>query len=152
MTRFCLQIKPTEERLQKKYGERPNHADDIGVDLFTPYTIVCPAKETTKIDLGVQCRLLDAKHDVCVGYMLAPRSSIVKTPLRMANSIGIVDPQYRGNLIAVVDNRSDEAYTVQADDRLFQVVSFSGRAVGVKVVTELDETTRGSAGFGSTGK
>ena len=81
-----------------------------------------------------------------------PRSSIPKTPLRLSNSIGLIDAGYRGELQAPLDNISDENYLVKAGTRLFQIVNpdlstFSS----INIVDKLSETDRGEGGFGSTG-
>ena len=52
------------------------------------------------------------KDEKNVSYYLYPRSSIIKTPLRMSNSVGIIDAGYRGNIIGCVDNIGDIPYTV----------------------------------------
>ena len=95
-----------------------------------------------------------------VSYMLVPRSSIVKSPFRQANSIGIIDAGYRGSIKAVVDvDRNYAEWCIaqkqsllQKGTRLFQLVrgdldSFDE----IEIVDELSETLRGSGGFGSTG-
>ena len=83
--------------------------------------------------------------------MMIPRSSIVNTPLRMANSIGLIDAGYRGELIAVVDNCSDEPYEVKCGSRLFQLVGRSLLPFQWTAVEQLPDTERGNDGFGSTG-
>ena len=84
--------------------------------------------------------------------MLVPRSSIFRTPLRQANNIGIIDSGYRGRIMVPVDNRSNRDYFIDAGDRLFQLVHPSLKPISIEIVKELDETERGSGGFGSTGK
>jgi len=81
-----------------------------------------------------------------------PRSSIAKTPLRLSNSIGLIDSGYRGEIMAAVDNIKTEDYTVEPGQRLFQLVAMDGASIHFELVDELSETTRGSGGFGSTGK
>ena len=83
-------------------------------------------------------------------YYLYPRSSISKTPLRMSNSTGIIDAGYRGNIIAKVDNISNEEYKIEKGTRLFQICSPSLEEIELEVVDELSETSRGTGGFGST--
>jgi dUTPase len=85
-------------------------------------------------------------------YMVFPRSSMgSKTPLRLANSIGLIDKDYRGSLKLIIDNISDQDYTVERGTRLVQIVSFNGEPFDVDIVNELSETVRGSGGLGSTG-
>ena len=103
--------------------------------------------ETKIIKLGISCEPADGKP-----YYLFPRSSISKTPLRLSNSIGLIDGGYRGEIIAAVDNIKEEDCTVEPGQRLFQLVAMDGSPIQVEIVDELSETTRGSGGFGSTGK
>mmetsp|Transcript_590 Transcript_590/g.662 ORF Transcript_590/g.662 Transcript_590/m.662 type:complete len:258 (-) Transcript_590:168-941(-) len=84
-------------------------------------------------------------------FMMMPRSSIYKTPLRLCNSVGLVDAGYRGELMVVVDNIKTEEYTVKKGDRLVQIVGFTGGDVSFEIVEALNATSRGSGGFGSTG-
>ena len=93
-----------------------------------------------------------------VGYYLYPRSSTgSKTPLRLANSVGIIDSGYRGNIIAVFDNISGVDYTIEQYQRLVQIcppdISYPFIVVIVSDLKELGcDTMRGSGGFGSSGK
>jgi len=81
-----------------------------------------------------------------------PRSSISKTPLRLANSVGIIDSGYRGELQAPVDNFSCQKYIVEEGQRLFQICSGDLTPFfNIKIVDSLDQTDRGAGGFGSTG-
>ena len=68
--------------------------------------------------MGIACEPQEGK-----AYFLMPRSSISKTPLRLANSIGLIDGGYRGELMAMCDNIKQEAYTVENGQRLFQIVA-----------------------------
>ena len=81
-----------------------------------------------------------------------PRSSMgSRTPLRMSNSVGIIDSGYRGNIIGIVDNRSNEDYVVEKGTRLFQACSPTLSSIKLMIVQELSETVRGGGGLGSTG-
>ena len=81
-----------------------------------------------------------------------PRSSLSKTPLRLANSVGLIDAGYRGEIMAAVDNIKDFAYEVEIGQRLFQIVAMDGSAIHFELGAHLSETNRGTDGFGSTGK
>ena len=86
-----------------------------------------------------------------MGYYLYPRSSISKTPLRMSNSVGIIDWGYRGDIMAAIDNLSDEDYHIEKKTRLFQICSPTlQRIKEIEIVNDLDNTDRGDGGFGST--
>ena len=88
-------------------------------------------------------------------YYLFPRSSISKTPLLMANSVGIIDKDYRGNIMAKVRmiplNDTQDKYLVEAGTRLFQLCTPDLSPFKIKVVDNLSVTSRGEGGFGSTG-
>lgn len=85
-------------------------------------------------------------------FWLVPRSSIYKTGLMMANSVGVIDKSYRGELKAPVWSMTGET-KVQYGDRLFQIVAPDmGWIRHVRVVDALPNTVRGQGGFGSSGK
>lgn len=123
-----------------------NKPGDSGLDLHTLHTITVEPGKIGKIEFGISC------SGGGKSYWLLPRSSIVKTPLRMANSMGLIDSGYRGPIMAVVDNISDEPYVVEAGTRLFQLAAGDLGPVTFRFVDELDATERGEGGFGSTGK
>jgi len=85
--------------------------------------------------------------------LLLPRSSTgLRTPLRLSNSIGVIDAGYRGELIAVVDNVSNKPFTINAGERYFQLCSSNLEPITCRIVQELSETNRNDKGFGSSGK
>ena len=146
-----LLIKTDNIELQEKYNGHTNyHPGDSGLDLFCPKDILVKSGETVKIDLEIRCEALkDNRNNV--SYYLYPRSSIVKTPLRLANSVGIIDAGYRGNLMAVVDNISDEPFSIQKGQRLFQICGRYLEPIHLTLVETLSDSERGNGGFGSTG-
>lgn len=89
------------------------------------------------------------------GYYVYPRSSISKTPLRVSNSVGIIDSGYRGHLIGKLDNLSSQPYTIEKHSRLFQICAPNLSRIHVELVDSIEQlgiTKRGTGGFGSTGK
>ena len=123
---------------EKQFETASKHADS-GVDIFTPKKIVCKAGETTTIRLGISAAV-NGDNDMPLPYYVFPRSSISKTPLRLANSVGIIDSGYRGELMAKVDNISKEDYVVEQYQRLFQMCN--GNLLpftNMKLVDTLDE-------------
>ena len=124
------------------------HDGDSGIDLYCPETITVMPGTLHKIDMKIQCEMISNENNV--SYYLYPRSSIVKTPLRMANSIGIIDAGYRGNIIACVDNISEVPYTIERNTRLFQICAPDLSSINLSIVNSLSVTTRGTGGFGST--
>lgn len=125
------------------------HDTDACADLYALETIVVPAHSYgTKVRTGVKIALPPKWV-----AMIFPRSSIgAKTPLRLSNSVGIIDSDYRGELGILYDNTSDNDYTINAGDRIAQLMVMPSYSFTAKVVDTLDETERGTGGFGSTGE
>jgi len=122
---------------------------DSGFDLFLPdeYDL---QPGVTKIDYDVKAAMYE--NGVPYAFCVYTRSSIYKTPLRMTNSVGIIDSGYRGNLCSVFDVNS--VVGLKRGQRLVQICSPDLCPFKVKLVDELDDlglTVRGELGFGSTG-
>ena len=143
-----LLIKTLNKTASKMYSAHGHfHDGDAGLDLYILESETIAAGETKLIKLGISCEPLDGK-----AYYLFPRSSISKTPLRMSNSIGLIDGGYRGEIMASCDNIKNFNYRVEKGQRLFQLVAVDSSPISYKLVEELSKTTRGEGGFGSTGK
>ncbi|KMZ99608.1 hypothetical protein PVNG_06566 [Plasmodium vivax North Korean] len=171
-----LQIVCLTDEVREMYKHhKTHHEGDSGLDLFIIKDEILKPKSTTFVKLGIKAIALQYKSSyyhkseananananangkdapnpeiVNTSYLLFPRSSISKTPLRLANSIGLIDAGYRGELIAALDNTSEEEYLIKKNDKLVQLVSFTGEPLSFELVDELDETSRGEGGFGST--
>lgn len=147
-----------EEFLQSVYGltgSSKQFSSDVGFDLFLPNDIVVGPRETAFINLGIRAEYQSDVNKTYYGYQLYPRSSISKTKLRLANSVGIIDPNYRGYLIAAVDNISDSEQVLKKGERYFQLCFVPlNKPSSVEIIKEdeLSTTDRGTGGFGSTGK
>ena len=143
-----LLIKPLNNLSREFYSNHNHfHDGDAGLDLYVLEDQTFKPGETGKIKLGISCENVDGK-----GYFLFPRSSISKTPLRMANSIGLIDGGYRGEIMAVCDNIKNIEYSLESGSRLFQIVSSDNSPINYELKDELSATSRGVGGFGSTGK
>jgi len=146
----AIHIALTDPSLKEFYGAAlvSGYAGDSGLDLYVPADITVQPGETATIDHAIECA-----PQFPGGYYLYPRSSISKTPLRLANSVGIIDNGYRGRIMAKVDNRSAEPFTVRRGERLFQLCHPSLLPLTAVIVEAVDKNTeRGSGGFGSTTK
>lgn len=120
------------------------------------------ALEDVTLELG-QTKLVKTglAVDVGPGYELQvrPRSGLsLKTPLRVANSPGTVDSDYRGEVCVIMTNSAGYqpagygSVTIKKGDRIAQGVVCPVMQADIEVVDYLDETDRGAGGFGSTGK
>lgn len=152
-----------EKYLNRYFGE--GEGDDVhldcGFDLFCPEDLEVESGSTVKVNMRCKCAMT-CKGVPC-GFYLYPRSSVgAKTPLRLANSVGIIDSGYRGDCIAVFDNREQGqgsesgSYRIAKGDRLVQICSgnllYPIYPIIVDTEEELGNTMRGIGGFGSTGK
>ena len=89
------------------------------------------------------------------GYeaQIRPRSGMsIKHGITLINCVGTIDEDYRGEVCVPVVNISNEAYTIQPQERIAQMVISKYEQAKIEVVTQLTETIRGEGGFGSTGK
>lgn len=159
---YILSIKLDEglpEQIVEYYKKLQNTSvsnTDSGVDLpiVKNYDIEYGSKES--FNFGIKCEMRDSEGNT-VPYYLYPRSSISKTPLTLANSVGIIDKDYRGNLQAkiichkLLENELEDSYRVDIGHRLFQICSRDLSPIQVRLVDSLTETERGEGGFGSTG-
>jgi len=151
---MTLRVKCLDENIKNvyiDYIQERNDSYDITASGFNTICIkdqVIPANSfANKIKLGIVCQPLE-KH----GYMLCLRSSTGKnTKLRLSNQIGIIDENYRGEIMALVDNFDNEDFVIKKDERLFQLVFPSLKPFKIELVDDIDESDRGSNGFGSTG-
>ena len=105
--------------------------------------------ETAKIHTGISAEV-DGSKDVVL--LIYARSSLAsKFGIAPANCVGVVDWDYRGEIIVALHNSGKEAFTVKHGDRIAQLVITPVFTPDVEEVTELSETVRGEGGFGSTG-
>ena len=124
------------------------HETDAAADLYAMENQIIEAETYgNMIRTGVKIQLPE-------GWlaMILPRSSIgVKTPLRLSNSVGLIDSGYRGELGVIYDNTSDEDYEIHAGDRIAQLLVMPSYRFKAKVVDILADSDRGEGGFGSSG-
>ena len=162
---LCIYItNPEDKEMISKYQQKieSNKFQDSGFDIFMPdngVDYLSDTKDSARfLGLGLKCCMLK-KGEKC-GFYLYPRSSISKTKMRMANSVGIIDAGYRGELIAAVDTigvyGSEETLgPIRKFDRYFQICAPDLSPFSVRIVEneyELGQTERGSGSFGSSGK
>ena len=177
-----LFISSTDPILKEKYIEATNaHNLKIMNDPFVDsgFDILCPSQGfnclsnngPNKIDFQVKCsaqivtsyKNSGDKTIYYTGYYMYPRSSLSKTRLRLANSVGIIDSGYRGNLIGMFDCFSagksalcetEYDYVVKPFEKLVQICAPNLCPVYVELVESVEElsdvTLRGEGGFGST--
>ena len=132
-----------------------NPFPDSGFDLCIPQ-INIEVAETVKIDFNVKFAAYKLQRDgsrTATGYYMYPRSSLSKKHLRLANSVGIIDAGYRGNIMGVFDCKY-MMVDVHVFEKIVQICSPSLCPIYVCLVNRVEDlsedTIRGAGGFGST--
>ena len=110
--------------------------------------IVVPAHGTVKVGTGLAFAL--GKGNVLFLYSRSGHG--FKHGLRFVNCVGVIDSDYRGEVMVGIHNDSDTPYTIKDGERIAQGIVQSYLPTSFVVVDNLDETERGTGGFGSTGK
>ena len=123
------------------------HPTDAGLDLYAAEQKMIHPHSHEKIRLGV-------KTAIPAGYvgLLIARSSLGTRDLGLANDVGIIDPDYRGELCALIQNRGRVSQIINLHERICQLVLVPIITPQLKLVERLDTTQRGTGGFGSTGQ
>lgn len=122
------------------------HEWDAGLDLKASEHVSVFQQDTEFIKTGVCV-------EIPRGYvgLLFPRSSISKTPLRMANSVGVIDSGFTGEIQVPLYNTSEvEIRDIEQYDRIAQLVIVPCMLPTLEFTDELENTERGNGGFGST--
>lgn len=144
-----LKVNLMDKLHEKYYNTKKNYKSDSGFDIYCTQTVLIPPMHVETIKSGVKCQPeLDGTES---GYYLYPRSSISKTPLMLANSVGIIDVGYTGEIMAKVRNLSNETYVVYEGTSLFQLCQPNLKPFDdIVFVESLEKTERNDGGFGST--
>ena len=111
-------------------------------------TVVIEPGQRAMIPTGMAISLENAN----VVAILAARSGLaVKSGINLANGIGVIDSDYRGEICVGLYNSSDVPFTVNRGDRIAQLLFMPVYTAKLIEAASLDETARGAGGFGSTG-
>ena len=121
-------------------------AMDLHACLDAPLTLA--PGERKMVPSGIAVAIPDGH----VGIIAIRSSMGAKHGINMANSIGVIDSDYRGPLSMCIVNLSDTPYTIEPGDRVAQLMILPVARPALKLVEELPQTERGQGGFGSTGK
>lgn len=118
-----------------------------GYDLYAAEAGIISPHETMKIGTGIAVALPEGTF----GGIFARSGIATKEGLRPANCVGVIDSDYRGEIIVAVHNDSKYVREINIGERIAQLVVIPYAPVELVCVDSLDETERGSGGFGSTG-
>ena len=120
-----------------------------GADLYSGMTepVIINAGTTEFIKTGIAMEIPEG----LVGLVYARSGMACKKGLAPANKVGVIDSDYRGEIIVALHNHSNNPVTIEPKDRIAQIVLAPYITADFNEVEELDDTERGEGGFGSTG-
>jgi dUTP pyrophosphatase len=151
MSEVPLYLKPTINITVQSDRCKPSRANpsDAGVDLIARDSVWLQKDKRTLVPTGVFV-------EIPVGNvgLLVPRSSLSKSNVIMTNSVGIIDSDYRGEIMASLMYIGDNmhGHTIVAGDRIVQLVIVPILLPSFIITDKLSDTDRDTGGFGSTGK
>ncbi|MBQ7820873.1 MAG: dUTP diphosphatase [Clostridia bacterium] len=110
--------------------------------------VIIPARSRAAVPTGIAV----APNDASVVSIVCARSGLsTKHGIALANGIGVIDSDYRGEILVSLINNSDTDFTVEPGDRVAQLMFMPVLTAKLTECDELDSTERGVGGFGSTG-
>ena len=147
-----LKIKALSPRIGKDipapfYASAGAAAMDLHACIDAP--VVIPAGGRAVIPTGIAIALPSADY---VALVFARSGLGIKHGVAPANCVGVIDSDYRGEILVGLQNSGGADYTIQPADRIAQLMVTPVIQAQIRLVEELDDTQRGAGGFGSTGK
>jgi len=168
MYQLNIKLNPDLDKETRDYynNYKGTYEGDSGIDLPLPLDTKVYKNGIETINFGISCSMTNLVEKRQVSYFLYPRSSISSTEIMLANSVGIIDKGYRGNIMAKVRYFPIVSWfqwmfslfglfsgkkLVKKGTKLFQICAPTLDPIKISIVDELDNTERGIKGFGSTG-
>lgn len=115
---------------------------------FIPAPVIVPPRGSAFIPTGIAIAL---PPSACA-LVLARSGLAFKHGVGLINGVGLIDSDYRGEIVVGLINQSDTPYTVEDGQRVAQLLIARAQQIELREVGDLTETARGGGGFGSTGK
>ena len=145
--KFDLRIKKLRDNAQM-----PTYGSEFaaGADMYAAIdeVVTIEPNETKLIPTGLAFEIPEGY----AGFVYARSGLASKKGLAPANKVGVIDADYRGEVMVALHNHGTEAQTVEAGERIAQMIIAPFVAVNYVFSDELDDTVRGEGGFGSTGR
>lgn len=134
-----------EHGYRPKYAHKGDAGADLRAHLAEPLTLYYGNAQTVATGVSV------AIPEGYVGLVFGRSGLGCKHGIRLANSVGVIDSGYRGEIMVTLVNDGKKAFDIHDGDRIAQLVVFPVPAVHFTYVDVLDKTERGEGGYGSTG-
>lgn len=122
--------------------------NSAGFDLYANHDATIQPGKSEMVGTGVAMEIPDS----CVGLVFARSGLACKQGLRPANCVGVIDSDYRGEVMVCLYNDANQNRFVDKGDRIAQLVIVPYMAPTLAIVDELSDTERSDGGFGHTGK
>ena len=140
-----LKIQKLDKKLKKpEYA----HIGDAGLDLYSAVDCILGPSERRKVPTGIKIAIPE-------GYagFVQPKSGLaIKNGLSLVNTPGLIDSGYRGEVCAILINLDPQKdIIIKRGDKICQLVIQRVENVEIEITDELENTSRGEGGFGSTG-
>lgn len=129
------------------YATEGSAGFDLRACLKEPLTIA--PKERVRVPTGIAISIEEEGYG---GFIFARSGLALNHGITLPNGVGVIDRDYRGEIMVALTNLSDTPYTIQNGDRIAQMVIMPAIAAEFTEVPFLGNTERGTGGFGSTGK
>lgn len=130
-----------------RYATSGSAAADLCAAIEQPLTLEPGARALVPTGVAIQLPGPEAVALICARSGLA-----VKNGLTLSNGVGVIDSDYRGELQVGLVNLSQSSYTIQPGERIAQLMVMPVVQASFVQAESLDETQRGTGGFGSTGR
>ncbi|OQB16049.1 MAG: Deoxyuridine 5'-triphosphate nucleotidohydrolase [Firmicutes bacterium ADurb.Bin193] len=147
-----LKIKALSEKIGRDipypfYATEGSAGMDLAACIDTPLTV--KPGERVAVPTGIAVGLPSSEY---VGLVFARSSLGLKKGITLPNAVGVIDSDYRGEILVAITNISREDYTINPGERIAQLVIMPVCVAQIEITNELEHTQRGGGGFGSTGK
>ena len=127
------------------------HDSDAGYDLKSMNDYVVEPNQQVLVDTGINIGL-PKEEDWIYQAQIRPRSGLaLKKGITITNSPGTIDEDYHGNVGVIIRNTGSEPFVINKYDKIAQMVITKSPRTEMIIVDNLDDSVRGSNGFGSTG-
>lgn len=148
-TEYNIKVKKlTKEAKLPTHGSAAAAGYDLYADLKGDYNLIIQPHQTILVGTGIAMEL---PENTFLG--IYPRSGLAsKKGLRPANCVGVIDSDYRGEVMVALHNDTNETQTIEDGERIAQGILQMYIPMKFKEIEELSDTERGEGSFGSTGK
>lgn len=123
-------------------------AGAAGYDIFASSEAIVPPRGAAVVKTGLRVQI--PAHTVLLVFSRSGHG--FNHGIRLVNCTGVIDSDYRGEILVKLQNDSDKEFKVEAGDKVAQAILMPFFRMDFETVDELDESDRGTGGFGSTGK